>query len=179
LSNVATALSLLLCVALAVLWTRSVRHNGASYWIRPELNIEATETDGVLGILAARDSGLRSPVSNTGRLYGWFYWRHDMPVGRDRASLRTPTFNRWGFGFHVRKTVGQPSGFWRLGGRTLLIVYTPYWLPVSVTAVPPLLWIFGTARNRRRARAGLCASCGYDLRATPDRCPECGTMPTR
>lgn len=53
-------------------------------------------------------------------------------------------------------------------------------LPVvaAITAALPTIWIalaLGQFRRARRTWRGLCPTCGYDLRASPDRCPECGT----
>jgi hypothetical protein len=52
----------------------------------------------------------------------------------------------------------------------------PMWLPTALTAILPALWLaVRPARmRRRRSERGLCANCGYDLRASPGRCPECG-----
>jgi hypothetical protein len=47
------------------------------------------------------------------------------------------------------------------------------WL-LLLTGAYPAWWSVATWRRRSRTRAGLCRSCGYDLRATPGRCPECG-----
>ena len=58
---------------------------------------------------------------------------------------------------------------------THLIVAVPYtWLAGLATgaAVP---FALATWRAGRRKRSGLCANCGYDLRGSTDRCPECGT----
>jgi len=65
-------------------------------------------------------------------------------------------------------------------GERIRIWGMPHWLPLAMLS-PLIGWIMLCAWRQRRARriaAGLCVHCGYDLRASPDRCPECGTIRT-
>jgi hypothetical protein len=51
------------------------------------------------------------------------------------------------------------------------------WLPIAVAGVAFGLKAVGARRRwaeAKKAAAGLCPRCGYDLRASPERCPECG-----
>jgi len=52
----------------------------------------------------------------------------------------------------------------------------PLWSVVLASALLPATWFIIWWRRSRQRKPGQCASCGYDLRATPDRCPECGTI---
>ena len=68
-----------------------------------------------------------------------------------------------GFGFALAKPLssrGPAYGF-----------ALPYWSIVGVLGL--IAW---RARRRSPPTPGLCRSCGYDLRATPERCPECGAV---
>ena len=82
------------------------------------------------------------------------------------AALRTVT---WTF---RNETGGAPHK------RTAVGIWVPYWLVLLLT-LPTPLWIMTDHRRRliraARRERGLCEQCGYDLRATPGRCPECGT----
>ena len=84
------------------------------------------------------------------------------------ALLGTPAWR----GFRYRHEASNDGRF--TDGR-FIALYFPHWLPLALFAAPPAFWLAAARRRRNRARLGHCPTCGYDLRATPERCPECGT----
>jgi predicted Zn-ribbon and HTH transcriptional regulator len=66
---------------------------------------------------------------------------------------------------------------------SLNAIAVPFWAVVLAFATLPAVDLVRKIRSRRkrwfRLLHGLCQTCGYDLRATPDRCPECGAIPPK
>lgn len=56
-------------------------------------------------------------------------------------------------------------------------IVLPYYFVALLTGIPLVFFSIRELKFRRQAvalRRGLCANCGYDLRESPNRCPECG-----
>jgi hypothetical protein len=61
-----------------------------------------------------------------------------------------------------------------LTGRVYAAWVIPYWAPTLLVSIPALVAARRLVRRYVRRRRGLCRECGYDLRASGERCPECG-----
>jgi hypothetical protein len=194
--NGLSILSLLLCVAIIALWLRSyfagnrIGHKsliGSWQQTFPPHPSYRSPTGGsiILRYVEFRAGGLyfgkweESRIPGTaiwmdGRR-GWFWSKAQSVMLTDPTAVPS----RRGFaGFHVEDEqagLNAPTGV-RYTRREFRI---PLWFAALFTAALPLTYRAARRRLRRRSEKGLCLTCGYDLRATPERCPECGAVPTQ
>ncbi|MGA2443731.1 MAG: hypothetical protein ABSH08_22480 [Tepidisphaeraceae bacterium] len=171
--NGIAAISLLLCVAMAGMWARS-------YWRADFYGF--TSSNSVNGRLIlgqtwqtrarVKLSFVWDTVDNAWEMPSYLGHR-EIPSLRGGMGYRDNTFlERRGFRFwffhgtgsalHQKSAMGTGCTF-------------PHWFGVLLLLALPTRWTFLNRRNLRES--GTCKHCGYDLRATPDRCPECGTIP--
>jgi hypothetical protein len=102
-------------------------------------------------------------------------WGYDYPRA---ISDRRPRSSVWGrIGFWegtVSRYVPQNDAGCVCHAWTI-----PLWLVEGLLAVMPAVAVGLVVRQTTRNFKGQCLRCGYDLRATPDRCPECGAVPSK
>ena len=165
--TVLSAVSLLLCVATVVLWVRSysvaddfiVAQNAWPFYIPRPWRL--TTAHGMC--VVSWDPAV--PPSSYDRARPSWRWHHK-------------TWSPWGLAripsdvlvYSVSDTI------YPLFPRQLDV---PFRIPFIVLAIPSAVWLWRLWRRLRAFPLGCCAACGYALRATPDRCPECGTVPAK
>ena len=163
--NLLTALSLLLFVAVCVLWAASGTHfRSVGYNKSPDTVYSAGVMRGrALLSIVHRPWGTGAPSSvewtslplSMGSMPGW-------------ESFGPP---KWRGRFGFRYSSDASPGYQYQG----LVI--PLWVPAVFLAFQPGLWTFRRVRHRHlrnKRPPNTCRSCGYDLRASPSRCPECG-----
>jgi hypothetical protein len=189
------ALSLVACLATAALWARSNnwRYDDAELqlalparWPARVYSITVESARGRLRLTAMvyqDDPNDPDPGSRLDKPRWRWFRSSDAPdspgvleVDYDSSSeLGTPWARILSAGYERAGMQYTYGGFkWR---KAIL----PHKFVVAATAMPgawAAVWgAIGIAKcrtRRSRKREQLCEACGYDLRATPSRCPECG-----
>lgn len=183
-----SVLSLLLCAATVVLWVRSYwvwDHVTGEFATQPRLDpgrgglrqyafiidrdsmTLIDSIDGCLIFMFTRVSGEDSDGSGLAN-QGW-EWQSS-PNHPDRLWPILSSLGKFEFSMpHASYPQGESV--------SQINAHLPDWCLAAATAVLPVVWVIRfRARNHRAV--GRCVKCGYDLRATPHRCPECGTPVT-
>ena len=144
-----SVMSLLLFVAVCGLWVRSYWRNDL---VVRRLSFFIYVIGSSHGVLVA------GWARNVATDHGWEY--------------HAGTVDNW------NRSYGLRIGFGVSPGQDSLI-FVPHALVVIVSGVTASVAGLQSRRLRRRKRSDVCSVCGYDLRATPDRCPECGNEAKR
>ena len=183
--NALTVLSMLLFLATALLW--------AACWRWPyAVSTEVAEIPTALTWKSERVEQAAWILSARGAFCFRFHWKSgkpSVPLGPRSWSIspverpkpyaelydHPSVWNRLGFAFATFSPGG--SFFYSSAGRAAhgCILQVPCWFLAALTALLPSRRLATRWRAARRRKAGLCPHCGYDLRASKDRCPECGT----
>jgi len=119
---------------------------------------------------------LTVPVLNTIDSAAWDTRRAKMPSGLRWYSTPVPRDAEQSSGFLWTHDIGNRLTSWSTAQVSVdeLRFGLPWWLVAVATAALPAARGVIYLRRRRLPKLGRCAACGYDLRATPNRCPECG-----
>lgn len=162
---VVATIAFVLLVAIVILWVRSPRHADLLMFYTPAGHLDGIASDRTGLLLCATEipfgSEMRLSAGTMSTSPDDFAAVHDLLF---EAANEKGHF----LGFHVASGTIPPWG-WRFNS---LIV--PYWALLIPLAILPLTGFRRVIVRRRRKRRLQCLGCGYDLRQSPDRCPECG-----
>lgn len=98
------------------------------------------------------------------------HWSSQRVVGWRSGWMDEPTV------FEIPRVLVISRNPHETAGQSVTGISFHAWLPIALLMPMPIPWLRRRAKRKRRARLGLCAHCGYDLRASIDRCPECGEV---